>query len=140
MERLFRIDFNIFSPRVSTKLAFISVLVCEHCGKGRASQKCYTLIFNADLFDSSRQSDLVWRPHRRKKIRFPMKLNPMPSDATLLAINSQNFCMLHVASVCTPCCMLLGVVAQSLKPFTPFSQQLPTFLLFCDSRSVGQQC
>ena len=24
--------------------------------------------------------------------------------------------MLHVASVCTPCCMLLGVVAQSLKP------------------------
>ena len=45
MERLFRIDFNIFSPRVSTKLAFISVLVCEHCGKGRASQKCYTLIF-----------------------------------------------------------------------------------------------
>ena len=24
--------------------------------------------------------------------------------------------MLHIASVCTPCCMLLGVVAQSLKP------------------------
>ena len=38
------------------------------------------------------------------------------------------------------CWMLLGVVAQSLKPFKFFSQQLPTFLLFCDCRSVAQQC
>ena len=40
--------------------------------------------------------------------------------------------MLHVASVCTPCCMLLDVilraVAQSLKPVKLFSQQLPTLL------------
>ena len=48
--------------------------------------------------------------------------------------------MLHVASVCTPCCMLLDVVAQSLKPVKLFSQQLPTFLLFRDHRSVAQQC
>ena len=48
--------------------------------------------------------------------------------------------MLHVASVCTPCCMLFRVVAQSLKPFKRYCQQLPTFLLFCDSRSVAQQC
>ena len=40
--------------------------------------------------------------------------------------------LLHVASVCTPCCMLLGVVGQSLKPVELFSQQLPTFLLFRD--------
>ena len=33
------------------------------------------------------------------------------TDATLLANNSQHCCMLHVASVCTPCCMLLDVVA-----------------------------
>ena len=78
---------------------------------------CHQLIFSSDLFDSSRQSDLVWRPHRRKKIRFRMKLNPMPSDATLLAINSQNFCMLHVASVCTPCCMLLRVVGSCCVKF-----------------------
>ena len=32
--------------------------------------------------------------------------------------------MLHVASVCTHCCMLLDVVAQSLKPVKLFSQQL----------------
>ena len=48
--------------------------------------------------------------------------------------------MLHVASVCTPCCMLLDVVARSLKPVKLFSQQLPTFLLFRDRRSVTQQC
>ena len=78
---------------------------------------CHQLNFSADLFDSSRQSDLVWRPHQRKKIRFRMKLNPMPSDATLLAINSQNFCMLHVASVCTPCCMLLRVVGSCCAKF-----------------------
>ena len=38
------------------------------------------------------------------------------------------------------CWMLLHVVAQSLKPVKLFSQQLPTFLLFRDRRSVAQQC
>ena len=38
------------------------------------------------------------------------------------------------------CWMLLRVVAQSLKSVKLFSQQLPTFLLFCDRRSVAQQC
>ena len=37
------------------------------------------------------------------------------------------------------CWMLLRVVVQSLKPVKLFSQQLPTFLLFCDRRSVSQQ-
>ena len=36
--------------------------------------------------------------------------------------------------------MLFDVVAQSLKPVKLFSQQLPTFLLFRDHRSVAQQC
>ena len=42
------------------------------------------------------------------------------------------------------CCVLLHtllhVVALSLKPVKLFSQQLPTFLLFRDRRSVAQQC
>ena len=38
------------------------------------------------------------------------------------------------------CWMLLRVVALSLKPTKLFSQQLPTFLLFRDRRSVAQQC
>ena len=63
----------------------------------------------------------------------------MQTDATLLANNSQHFWMLHLPAVCTPCCMLLGVVAQSLKPVKPLNQQLPTFLLFRDRRSVAQQ-
>ena len=63
----------------------------------------------------------------------------MQTDATLLANNSQHFWMLHLPAVCTPCCMLFGVVAQSLKPVKPLNQQLPTFLLFRDRRSVAQQ-
>ena len=53
---------------------------------------------------------------------------------------TQHCWMLSVTSVCTPCCMLLRVVAQSLKPVKLFSQQLPTFVLFRDRRSVAQQC
>ena len=64
----------------------------------------------------------------------------MQTDTTLLTNNSQHYYMLHVASVCTPSCMLLDVVAQSLKPVKLFSQQLQTFLLLRDRRSVAQQC
>ena len=70
----------------------------------------------------------------------------MQTDATLLVNNSQHCRMLHVAFICTPCCMLLRnwmlllVVAQSLKPVKLFSQQLPTFLLFRVRGSVAQQC
>ena len=39
-----------------------------------------------------------------------------------------------------PFSLLLDVVAQSLKPVKLFSQQLPTFLLFRDRRSVAQEC
>ena len=60
-------------------------------------------------------------------------LSPMQTGSTLLA-NSPKLCwMLRVASVCTPCCMLLGVVAQSLKPIKLLAtckrtQQPPTML------------
>ena len=37
-------------------------------------------------------------------------LGPVQTDATLLATNSQHCWMFHVASVCTPCCMLLRKV------------------------------
>ena len=67
-------------------------------------------------------------------------LGCVQTDAALLTNNSQHCWMLHVASVCTPCCMLLDVVAHSLKPLKFFSQQLPTFLLFRDHRSIVQQC
>ena len=47
--------------------------------------------------------------------------------------------MLHPFAHPVACCWML-IVAQSLKPVKLFSQQLPTFLLFCDRRSVAQQC
>ena len=43
--------------------------------------------------------------------------------------------LLHVVGYC---CVLLRKL--SLKPVTLFSQQLPTFLLFRDRRSVAQKC
>ena len=55
-------------------------------------------------------------------------------------VDQQLQTLLDVASVCTPCCLLLRVAAQSLKPVNLFSQQLPTSLLFRDRRSVAQQC
>ena len=42
--------------------------------------------------------------------------------------------LLHVV-IC--CCVLLGVVAKRLKAVKLLGQQLPTFLLFRDRRSVG---
>ena len=39
------------------------------------------------------------------------RLSPVQTDARLLASNSQLCWMLHVASFCTPCCMLLPVFA-----------------------------
>ena len=67
-------------------------------------------------------------------------LGCVQTDATLLTNNFQHCWMLHVASVCKPCCMSLDVVVRSLKPVKLFSQQLPTLLLFRDRRSVAQQC
>ena len=65
-------------------------------------------------------------------------------DATLLTNNSQHCWMLHecvrlhtLLHVVGCCCVLLR---ESLKPVKLFSQQLPTFLLFRDRRSVTQQC
>ena len=65
----------------------------------------------------------IWRPLARS-------LKPRPNGRNFVGNNFQHCWMLHDASVCTPCCMLLDVVAQSLKPVKLFSQQLPTFLLF----------
>ena len=55
-------------------------------------------------------------------------LKPRPNGRNFVDNNSQHCWMLHVASVCTPCCMLLDVVAcccakfetgQTFQPTTP---------------------
>ena len=71
--------------------------------------------------------------HKQKKHTSSAKkgkvsLSPVKTDVTLLVNNSQHCWMLHVASVCTLCCMLLDVVAcccatfetgQTFQPATP---------------------
>ena len=73
-------------------------------------------------------------------VLFPPLLTAHPRSPKAPRKRSQHCWMLHVASVCTTCCMLLGVVTQSLKPGKLLSQELATFLLFHDRRSVEQQC
>ena len=55
----------------------------------------------------------------------------------MLANNSQH-CWMPLPAAC--CCVLLKVVAQNLKLVKLLSQQLLTFPLFRDHRSVAQQC
>ena len=56
-------------------------------------------------------------------------------DTTLLAKNSQHCWILHVASVCTACCMLLHFVGSCCAKFE-VGQILPTFPLFRDRRGL----
>ena len=53
-------------------------------------------------------------------------LSPVQTDATMLTNNSQNCWMLHVLSVCTPCCMLLDVVARCWAKFETGQTFQPT--------------
>ena len=66
-------------------------------------------------------------------------LKPRANGRNIVGPNNSQHCwMLHVASVCKPCCILLGSsVAQSFKAVKLLSQRFPTFLLFCDRRSVA---
>ena len=72
------------------------------------------------------------------KFKAPCKRTQLCWPATPNIVGSY---MLRPFAHPVACCwMLLRVVAQSLKPVKLFSQQLPTFLLFRDRRSVAQQC
>ena len=53
-------------------------------------------------------------------------LKPMQMDTTLLANNSQHCCMLRVASICTPCCMLLCIVRSCCAKFETSQTYEPT--------------
>ena len=60
-------------------------------------------------------------------------LSLVQKDLSLIDVS----CCVHLHSFC---CVLLGVGAQSLKPVKLLNKQFQTFLLFCDRRSVAQQC
>ena len=64
------------------------------------------------------------------------RMQHWPTTPNIVLLNA-----VHVASVYTPCCMLLGiVVGKRLKPVKLLSQLPPTFILFCDPRSLAKQC
>ena len=81
------------------------------------------LIFDTNTWD---QFNKIFKPHANGR--------------NFVGQHSEHCWMLLVASVCTLCYMLFGVVAQSLKQVKLLRQQLLTFLLFLDRRSVAQQC
>ena len=61
---------------------------------------------------------------------------PRANGGNVVGQHYSQYCwMLHVVSICTPCCMLLGVVVQN-KRVKHLSQQLPTFLFLRDRQSV----
>ena len=82
---------------------------------------------------------MIWKFLKQNGL-FPKGLNwvqhwsPVQTDSTLLANNSQHCWILHVASVCTPCFMLLDVVVcccakfetgQTFQPTTPSISFVP---------------
>ena len=76
---------------------------------------------------------IKWKCHRAQDTLIlracRISLSPVQTDATLLPKNPEHCYTLHIVSFCLPCCMLLGVVAQSLKPVK--------LLAKCDN---SQQC
>ena len=73
---------------------------------------------------------------------FSRKLSPVQTVATLLLVNNSKNCwMLHVAFVCKPVCMLLGVIAQSLKPVSfPLSTAVPNIVTQQFPTLLARQC
>ena len=74
---------------------------------------------------------------------FNWDLGCVQTDATLLTKDSQHCWMLHVASVCTPCCMLLDVVSCCCAKFETgqtFQPTTPNSSFVRDRRRVAQQC
>ena len=96
----------------------------------------FTLCINHRVLSTRVSSYLHW-----VKAKPRITLSPVQTEATLLANNSQHCWMLLVASVCTPCCMLLDVVAcccakfktgQTFQPTTPNI----SFVLWSPKRSA----
>ena len=89
------------------------------------------IVVDGQLNDSDRERWL--EEHLSKALC--KRMQHWPTSPNIVLLNA-----VHVASVYTPCCMLLGIVAQSLKPVKLLSQLPPIFILFCDPRSLAKQC
>ena len=102
--------------RVTQNLRNFLIHIARRCESTAESDQPHSFLARLPLWQSSFTS-----------------LGYLQTDTKLLPNNSQHCWMLHVASVCTPCCMLLGVVEKSLKPVKLIAtckrtQQLPIML------------
>ena len=98
-------EHSPFSQFPATHLVYPRLYFCHVLLGGRA----WTIPPNSEK--NSSQKSFVRDICGLSKLA-PCKWTPL----RLLANNSQHCWMLHVVCInCTPCCMLLGVVAQSLK-------------------------
>ena len=94
-----------------------------------------------------RENDMLWNTqHERNRANHIISSGLRHSFLHLfvllaLKLPAKGYYMLRPFShPAAYCCVLLGVVEQSLKPAKLLTQRLPTFLLFRDRRSVAQQC
>ena len=76
----------------------------------------YCLLEN--IFDHPQSAETFW----------------IPAEGIISHLNRDSTIVMSHSVTC--CCVLLGVVAQSLKPVKRLSQQFILFLLFRDRRSV----
>ena len=85
------------------------ILPTMHC----RSQTCWELLhpFAHHCQHARNNSQHCWRNNIGSCCARLHALTPVQTDPSLLANNSQHCWMLHVPSVCTPCCILLHVVA-----------------------------
>ena len=67
-------------------------------------------------------------------------LSPVQTEATVLANNFQHCWLLYVASVCTPCCMLLRVVGSCCAKFETDQTFSYVQTDATTPNIVGQQC
>ena len=122
-----------FALLKSGKLAILKISG-ENNGRAKCSSRIAAIIAEALVRDN-----LDFKIHSIKvDSQAPCKRTQHCSPSTPNIVGCH---MLRPFAHPVACCwILLRVVAQSLKPVKLFSQQLPTFLLFRDRRSVAQQC
>ena len=75
-----------------------------------------TKSFNSSLFYANSSGEILITSSIIERSLYPNGRKPLSSVLAKAPCKWTHHCwMLHVASVCTPCCMLLRVVARSLK-------------------------
>ena len=122
-----------FSCKKHTALAILKI-----SGENNGREKCSSLMA-AIIAEALVRDNLDFKVHSIKvDSQAPCKRTQLCSPTTPNIVGC--YMLLPFAHPVACCWMLLRAVAQSLKPVKFFSQQLPTFLLFRDSRSVAQQC